>query len=134
MYTMMQTSRTVKDVQISARDILEMVPMKNQKVEVEHEDDTMVILRVPLRKRWFNQPPFSWILPISRTRRIELTTLGRQVWGACDGKRTVEDIVEEFSRRFNLTFHESRLTVTDFLRNLSRRGIVAVVKYSQEEN
>ncbi len=127
-------TKTIKDVQISARDILQMVPMKNEKVFVEREEADDVVLKVPLKKKWYNNPPLTWILPFSQYRRIGLDRLGVKVWKECDGSTNVERIVEQFSVNYKLTFHEARLTVTDFLRDLSKRGIIAVVKYTEEDN
>jgi hypothetical protein len=66
-------------------------------------------------------------MPISRERAISLDRLGSEVWQACDGRRTVQEIVDLFAAAHDLTFHEARLSVTAFLRLLTRRGLVVVV-------
>jgi len=58
---------------------------------------------------------------------VELDALGRQVFVACDGSRTTEQIVEEFAERHRLRFHEARLSVLTFLRSLVERNLVALV-------
>ena len=45
---------------------------------------------------------------------------------ACDGRQTVEAIVDRLAANHKLTFHESRLAVMQFLRMLMQRGAVAV--------
>ena len=71
-------------------------------------------------------PPLSWLMPFSSHRRIELDAIGSTVLEVCDGKRTIERIIEEFARKETLTFREAQLAVTAFLRQLlERRMIVA---------
>jgi hypothetical protein len=65
-------------------------------------------------------------MPISHERAISLDRLGSEVWQACDGRRTVEEIVDLFAAAHDLTFHEARLSVTEFLRLLVLRGLVVV--------
>lgn len=116
----------------SARDIVGMIPVKNREVEVERNDENGTVLRVPMRKGWYRRPPLTWVLPLSTYRRVQLDGLGKDVWEACDGRRSVEAIVDDFADRFKLTFHESRLTVTNFLRDLSRRALIALVQYRED--
>jgi hypothetical protein len=72
------------------------------------------------------RPPLTWLLPLSRERVVALDAVGREVWQACDGQRTVEEIVEEFAARHRLSFHAARLSVLQFLQQLTRRGIVVM--------
>ncbi len=125
-------TRAQREPTQSARDIVSMIPVKNREVEVERNDENGTVLRVPMRKGWYRRPPLTWVLPLSTYRRVQLDGLGKDVWEACDGRRCVEAIVDEFANRFKLTFHESRLTVTDFLRDLSRRALIALVQYREE--
>ena len=125
-------TRAQREPTQSARDIVSMIPVKNREVEVERNDENGTVLRVPMRKGWYRRPPLTWVLPLSTYRRVQLDGLGKDVWEACDGRRSVEAIVDDFANRFKLTFHESRLTVTDFLRDLSRRALIALVQYREE--
>ena len=56
-----------------------------------------------------------------------LDRLGAEVWRLCDGKRTVEEVVDLFGERHALTFHESRVAVTLYLKALLQRGVLAIV-------
>jgi hypothetical protein len=44
----------------------------------------------------------------------------------------VEEIVEAFAARHRLTFHEARLSVTAFLRQLTWRGLVVIAGRPKE--
>jgi hypothetical protein len=59
-------------------------------------------------------------------RRLTLDRLGTEVWRLCDGDRTVEEIVDTFSRNHDLTFHEARAAVTGYLTTLIQRGALAI--------
>jgi hypothetical protein len=51
----------------------------------------------------------------------------------CDGKATVESIIDEFAARHRLSFHESRVAVTGYLKTLIRRGVLAI-ELSEEDS
>ena len=112
---------------ISAVDLLDAVPLRSRTVRGEKRPDGGWLLRVPLRRRWYTRPPLAWLMPLGRDRAIGLDRLGSEVWEACDGRRTVQEIVDLFAAAHDLTFHESRLSVTAFLRLLTLRGLVVVV-------
>lgn len=115
-------------------DVLDAVPVRNETVRQEEKPPTggrsedEMVLRVPLKRRWYMHPPFSWLLPFSTERAVGLDRLGTEVWGSCDGKTTTERIIEQFALRHHLTFHEARICVVSFLRSLTRRGLIVMVK------
>lgn len=106
--------------------LLDAVAYANQAVREERRDGHLV-LHVPIRKTWYNRPPFSWILQYRDERGFAVDQLGEFVWQACDGKQTVEQIIEGFATLHQLRFHEARLAVTRFLENLVERRLVVVV-------
>jgi Coenzyme PQQ synthesis protein D (PqqD) len=107
-------------------EMLDAVPVRNEAVRSETAAGELV-LRVPLEPRWYLCPPVTWLLPVRRERAVALDRLGEEVWRACDGERTVEQIVEAFAARHHLRFHEARLSVMRFLQDLTRRGLVVMV-------
>jgi hypothetical protein len=117
---------------VTVADVLDAVPVRNQSVREERKSDEEIVIFVPMGRRWYMGPPLSWVLPFSKERGVGLDRLGREVWEACDGKRTAERIVEEFAARHHVTFHEARLSVLSFLRELTRRGLVVMVKGTSE--
>ena len=64
---------------------------------------------------------------MKRFRSVVLDRIGRTVWDLCDGQRTVERVVEEFAGRYGLTFHEARVSVTTYLKELVQRGALVMV-------
>ncbi len=114
------------DREMTASQLLAAVPQRNQMAEVEPVRDGMLV-SVPVRRPKWLVPPISWVLPFSDRRRIELDLPGRTVLELCDGKRTVEEVIETFARAHRLGFRESQLAVTKFLRELVHRGVIVIV-------
>ncbi len=116
------TARTAFD----SDALLDAVPTPNAAVRAERRGDA-VVLWVPLQRRWYNQGALRWLLPLRGEKGYALDRLGREVWEACDGDRTLERIVEDFARRHRVRFHEARVAVLTFLRTLVERRLVALV-------
>ena len=76
---------------------------------------------------WYMIPPLSWIVPHQPERGSVLDGLGSQVWRWCDGRRTVEDVIDVFAGEYDLTFHEARVAVTGYVKSLVQRGALAIV-------
>jgi len=107
------------------RPLLEARPLPNVAARPEPDATGGVVMHVPRTKSPF-RPPLSWIVRVRSERRVQIDALGAFVWKLCDGTRTVEQIVDEFSRRHGLTFHEARVAVTGYLASLIQRGVLAI--------
>ncbi len=112
--------------EMAAGRLLAAVPCKNQAADVSPLGDGALVTIPTRRPRWL-VPPLSWILPWRPQRRVQLDAPGAAVLALCDGQRNVEQVIETFAREHKLSFRESQLAVTQFLRELLRRGIIAVV-------
>lgn len=108
------------------RRMLEATPVRNAAAEVEMQADGTARVGVALRRPWWLVLPVSWIVRPAARHNVQLDALGTQVWLWCDGRRTVEDVVDAFAARYALTFHEARIAVTGYLKLLVQRGIVAM--------
>ena len=94
--------------------------------KIRDEDDGSLTLAVPTRAPKFLFPPFSWLIRPPKERLTVLDPVGAAIWRACDGRRTVEDIVKNFAIQHRLSFHESRVSVTGYIKALLQRGALAV--------
>jgi hypothetical protein len=106
-------------------DILAAVPHVNRALRTEEAAGRRMFL-VPVRRPRWLVPPLSWLLPFSPHRRLELDEPGLFVLGLCDGRRTVETIIELFAAEHLLSFREARAPVLQVLRLLTERGLVAL--------
>ena len=107
--------------------LIEAGPVPNRAARVVGtEADGTLTLAVPTRKPPAWQRAFAWLIRVPAERLTVLDPVGAAIWKSCDGRHTVEEIVEKFAAQHHLSFHESRVSVTGYLTSLLRRGILAV--------
>lgn len=108
------------------RRMLAAVPEQNTAAQVSRHGDCVTI-SIRNVKPSYMVPPISWFVPFKERKVITLDPLGTKLWQLCDGKRSVEDIIDIFRADYELTFHEAKTCVTDYLKQLVQRGALAVV-------
>ncbi len=104
-------------------------PVKNRDIRVERLDSGEILLVYPVKlKPWmsellrrFNRTP----LP-EQMRKLQLDELGSATWDLIDDERTVEQIVDAFAAAYRLHPKEAELSVTRFLLELGKRGLIAM--------
>jgi hypothetical protein len=114
---------------LTRKRALDYTPVKNMDVTEIRLDSGEVILTYPLEMR-------PWIAGMARwlgrstdriqTKKIQLDTLGTSVWEQMDGKRSIREIIQEFVRKHQLHPKEAEVAVTQFLRNLGKRGLIGI--------
>ena len=62
----------------------------------------------------------------SSTRKLQLDELGTQVWDLIDGSTTVQRLIQRFAEDYQLHLKEAEVSVSRFLRELGRRGIIGL--------
>ena len=112
--------------QVSWRKMLEATPLRNMAASVYREKNGLVVLTVPLQHPWWQFPPITWVIKLDTERKVRLDEIGTELWEQSDGSRTVEEIIEAFSVRYALTFHEARLSVTGHLKQLIQRSVLVI--------
>lgn len=60
------------------------------------------------------------------TKKLDLDKLGSTVWLMIDGQRDVKTIITDFAAASGLSPHEAEISVTSFLRELGRRGLLVI--------
>jgi len=118
---------------IAIGDFLRAKPVANRAISVIPASDGGALVKIPMRRPNWLIPPLSWIIPFSSHRQVRLDAVGLGVFNLCDGKKTVERIIEEFAKTNKLSFREGQLPVTQFLRQMTERGIIVIVG-SQEKS
>lgn len=117
-----------------AAHVLRAVPHVNRSMDLQRRHDGGGLAKVPLRKPQYLVPPLSWILPYSSHRRCQLDRIGIKVLDMCNGRRSVQGIIEQFAAEHKLLFREAQIPVMQFLRQLTDRGIVAIVGLEKDAN
>lgn len=114
---------------LSRSAALTLTPVRNTEVGQEPAPDGGVVLSYPVVMR----PWFAGVVrrlggpeaPV-RTRKLQLDALGTSVWELIDGMRTVRQVVRDFADIHQIHPREAEVSVTLFLRNLGKRGIIGL--------
>ena len=106
--------------------MLAAVPCRNRAAAVERLEGGRLRLSVRRQPPRYLVPPLSWVIRPRFIRHYELDAMGAALWEACDDRRNVEALVDEFAARHRLSFHEARVAVSEYLHVLVARGAVAV--------
>jgi hypothetical protein len=113
---------------ISRSEALSCRPTKHPKVSDKTLDAGVVRVSYPLRTR-------PWISAIARRfnltdapviKTLELDEMGSAAWRLIDGRRTVASIIQAFSEAYQLHPKEAEVSVTLFIRELGKRGIIGL--------
>lgn len=115
--------------QLTKSRALTLTPVKNMDAAEVILNSGVVVIHYPVTMRpwmakWIRR--FKGSSPQMGSRKLQLDTLGTQVWKMIDGKRTVRDIVDTFARTHQLPRREAEMAVTQFLRDLGKRGLVGM--------
>lgn len=122
--------RKQKKLQLNRAEALRCIPVKSiQIIEVRIETGE-VLLSYPLHVR-------PWIAGLSRhfgghpdnslpTKKLQLDVLGTAVWDLVDGNRSVLKIIRDFAEKYQLHPKEAEVSVTQFFRDLGKRGLVGL--------
>jgi hypothetical protein len=112
---------------ISREKALNCKPVKNIQVNETRLETGAVMLTYPVGTRpWVAAliKRFSGALQKPITKKLELDTLGSAVWDLLDGNRSVKQVIREFSKSYRLHSKEAEVSVTQFLRQLGKRGLI----------
>lgn len=60
------------------------------------------------------------------TKKLQLDSVGTKVWLLVDGSTDVKTIIKEIAPWTGLSLQEAELSVTTFLRELGRRGLIII--------
>ncbi len=104
------------------------VPVHNDAARVEFlQEKHSARISVPVIKPKWMVPPVNWFIRFRGRKTYELDGIGLFVWEWCTGTNTVEQIIDAFAQQRALTFHESRVAVTEYITLLIERGILAIM-------
>lgn len=106
--------------------LLKLIPLRNPALEWDRYPSGEVYVMVPPRKPK-KLGVLKRALPPGRARRIVFDKIGSNVWELCDGKRTVDDIVQSLCSTYKLTRREAEVPLMTHLQRLGRRGFIGLV-------
>ena len=115
--------------QLTKRQALTLTPVKNIESSEITLDSGVVVIHYPVTMRpwmakWMRR--FKGSSPQTGSRKLQLDSLGTEVWEMIDGKKTVRKIVGAFAQAHQLEEREAEIAVTQFLRDLGKRGLIGI--------
>jgi len=105
------------------------IPIKSAQAEEVRLDNGEVLLTYPVKiKPWFTRFIRTPGGPSERTltKKLQLDALGTEVWDRIDGRRSVQRVIQGFAGEHNLHRKEAEVAVTQFLRDLGKRGLIGL--------
>jgi len=118
-----------KSVDLSRKESLAYKPVKNVQVTEKRLETGDVLLTYPVDVRpWFAGLVRRLGGPSEKTytKKIQLDTLGTAVWEMMDGHRTVRQLIQKFAKQHQLHAREAEVAVTQFIRDLGKRGVIGL--------
>lgn len=114
---------------ISRAEALNRIPSKNLQLREERLDSGEVVIHYPVTIRPFFAglvKRFGGSDAQIQTRKLELDGLGTSVWAMIDGNCSVRQLISIFATTHQLEAREAEVAVTQFLRELGRRGLIGM--------
>lgn len=121
------SSHKQKTPGLSREEALACIPDISPTIEWEADDSGDILIEYPLAIKPLLRAIFARFnknQPQKITRKLQLDSLGSRVWQYIDGKRTVSTIISEFATETTITRQEAEQSVTTFLRELGKRGLI----------
>ena len=114
---------------ISRSAALDRIPLKNRQISEDRLETGEVVIGYPVTMR----PLFAGLAKRfggqevqTRMKKLQLDELGTFVWNLMDGNRSVQQLVKIFAETHRLETREAEVSVTQFMRELGRRGLIAM--------
>jgi len=114
---------------ISRAEALDRIPAKNRQISEDQLETGEIVISYPVTTR----PVFAGLVrrfggPEVQTqmKKLQLDELGTSVWKLMDGKRSVRQLIKMFAGTHLLEPREAEVSVTKFIRELGRRGLIGM--------
>ncbi len=121
---------------VERSEALQCRPVKHPRVTEEMRASGVVLVSYPLQTR-------PWIAGIARRlgqgpekpviKKLQLDEMGSAVWRMIDGRHTVARMIREFADTYQLHPQEAEVSVTLFIRELGKRGIIGLKPGSESD-
>lgn len=110
-------------------EALDRTPVKYRHLREERTAAGEVVILYPVTARPWIAALARWLgtgAAAPRTGRLQLDAMGSEVWGMLDGRSSLREIADRFAGRHRVGATEAQTAVAQFVRELGRRGLVAL--------
>jgi hypothetical protein len=118
-----------KGPSVSRAQALDRIPVKNRQISENRLETGEIVIRYRVTMRSFFSglaKRFGGPEVQTQIKKLQLDELGTSVWNLMDGNRSVRQLVKIFAATHQLETREAEVSVTQFLRELGRRGLIAM--------
>ncbi len=113
---------------IHRHEALQCIPVINSSVQILEMESGEILLEYPLHVKPLLQAIFERFQKnkTTPTKKLQLDEMGSVVWKQIDGHKNAQTIITYFADTYGITLQEAEKSVTTFLVDLGRRGIIAM--------
>jgi hypothetical protein len=114
---------------LTRTDALGCIPVKSRHVREQRLESGEVLVCYPVAVRPWMAKLAGWLGGRDsppRTAKLQLDQLGSDVWAMLDGQTPLRRIAEAFAADQRLERKEAEVAVTQFIRELGRRGLIGL--------
>lgn len=125
----MKSSPEKPTQQLSKSEALKCIPFHNEVAQWEELENGDILIEYPLPLKpflksilqKFNKKPIP-----TPTKKLQLDEMGSRVWKLLDGKKNTKQLIKQFSVEYSISLQEAEISVTTFLRELGKRGLIGM--------
>jgi hypothetical protein len=111
----------------SWRAMLGLRPMRNPELEWAEVDGKVVLDLKHQKNTSWKHWVAGLVMPTPPDRKVELDTIGSEVWLLIDGKNTMGSIANKLAKKYQLSPREAEMSLQQYCKELGRRGYVGFV-------
>jgi hypothetical protein len=122
-------TKTPKAPRLTRGEALNCTPVKNEHVRESRLESGELLILYPVTMPPWTAALARWIgagKAPPRTGKLQLDLLGSAVWSMLDGRTPLRRLVAVFAEAHQLEPKEAEVAVTQFIRELGRRGLIGL--------
>ena len=89
----------------------------------ERDEAGLVVLSIPRRADGLGKI-LTIVFVVPKSRSVQLDEVGSFVWQLCDGVNSIREMIRKLGSEYKLNRKEADVSLTTYLRDLAKRGIV----------
>jgi hypothetical protein len=107
----------------SKEQVLASKPLRNPNLEWTKNEEGEIVITIRRRSDW-KAKALGLLFPVPQQRTIVLDEPGTFVWTLCDGETDIHTMMRKLAQQYQLNIKEAELSLTTYLRNMGKRGLV----------
>lgn len=118
--------------QLTRDQAFEARPVRNPSLKWRVNDEECVEVIIPRRQDRAGRV-MGWVFAVPESRPVLLDEVGTFIWNLCDGENTVADLIQALCDEYKLGRREVEVSLTEYLRMLGKRGMIAFLLPKDQE-